>query len=43
MSREERYDIVIIGAGHNSATAATYLAKYGLSICMLEERPATPG
>jgi len=43
MSREEKYDIVIIGAGHNGTTAAAYLAKCGLSVCLLEERPEGGG
>lgn len=43
MSKDERYDIVIIGAGHNGTTAAAYLAKCGLSVCVLEERPECGG
>ena len=43
MSNEERYDVVIIGAGHNGTTAAAYLAKSGLSVCVLEERPECGG
>src|SRR5574340_232871 len=43
MSKEERYDIVIIGAGHNGTTTAAYLAKCGLSVCVLEERPECGG
>jgi phytoene dehydrogenase-like protein len=43
MSAEERYDIVIIGAGHNGTTAAAYLSKCGLSVCVLEERPECGG
>jgi len=35
MSREETYDIVIIGVGHNGTTLAAYLAKCGLSVCPL--------
>ena len=38
MSKDERYDIVIIGGGPNGMTAAAYLAKCGLSVCVLEER-----
>jgi phytoene dehydrogenase-like protein len=38
MTGEERYDVVIIGAGHNGTTAAAYLAKCGLSVCLLQER-----
>jgi beta-carotene ketolase (CrtO type) len=43
MTDEERYDVVIIGAGHNGTTAAAYLAKCGLSVCLLEERPEGGG
>jgi len=38
MSADERYDIVIVGGGPNGTTAAAYLAKCGLSVCVLEER-----
>ncbi|MGQ9573566.1 MAG: phytoene desaturase family protein, partial [Dehalococcoidia bacterium] len=40
---EEKYDIVIVGGGHNGITAAAYLAKCGLSVCVLEERPEVGG
>jgi beta-carotene ketolase (CrtO type) len=40
---DERFDIVIIGAGHNGTTTAAYLAKCGLSVCVLEERPECGG
>ena len=43
MAKEEIYDIVIIGAGHNGTTTAAYLAKCGLSVCVLEERPESGG
>jgi beta-carotene ketolase (CrtO type) len=43
MGKEERYDIVIVGAGHNGTTTAAYLAKCGLSVCVLEERPECGG
>lgn len=32
------YDVIIIGGGHNGVTAAAYLAKSGLSVCVLEEK-----
>src|SRR4030042_4911964 len=38
MGADERYDIVILGGGPNGATAAAYLSKCGLSVCVLEER-----
>jgi len=31
-----RYDVVIVGAGHNGLTAAAYLARAGLSVQVLE-------
>jgi phytoene dehydrogenase-like protein len=43
MGSDEKYDVVIIGAGHNGTTAAAYLAKCGLSVCLLEERPECGG
>ena len=33
----EKYDLVIAGAGHNSLTAAAYLAKAGLNVCVVEK------
>ena len=38
MNQDERYDIVIVGGGPNGMTTAAYLAKCGLSVCVLEER-----
>ena len=38
---KSKYDVVIIGAGHNGLVAANYLAKYSkkrISICVLESR-----
>ena len=32
-----RYDVVILGAGHNGLVAATYLARAGLSVLLLEK------
>lgn len=37
MSSNE-YDIVIVGAGHNGLICAAYLARAGLSVCVLEKR-----
>ena len=43
MGKDESYDIVIVGGGHNGTTIAAYLAKCGLSVCILEERPELGG
>ncbi len=43
MSAEEHYDIVVVGGGHNGTTAAAYLSKCGLSVCVLEEKPEAGG
>lgn len=41
MDRE--HDIVFIGAGHNALTAAAYLAKAGLDVCLLEKESIAGG
>ena len=33
---QHKYDIVILGAGHNGLVAASYLARAGLSVLLLE-------
>ena len=33
---ETKYDVVVIGGGHNGMVAAGYLAKAGLSVCVVE-------
>jgi len=38
MSQDETYDVVVVGGGPNGMTTAAYLAKSGLSVCVLEER-----
>ncbi len=43
MTADEQYDVVIVGGGHNGTTIAAYLAKCGLSVCILEERPECGG
>ncbi|MCP5065729.1 MAG: NAD(P)/FAD-dependent oxidoreductase, partial [bacterium] len=43
MPKDERFDIVIIGGGPNGMTTAAYLAKSGLSVCVLEERTESGG
>jgi phytoene dehydrogenase-like protein len=34
---KSRYDVVILGAGHNGLVAATYLARAGSSVLLLEK------
>jgi phytoene dehydrogenase-like protein len=38
-----RYDVVILGAGHNGLVAAAYLARAGLSVLMLEKNDYVGG
>ena len=42
-SREDRFDIVVAGAGHNSLIAAAYLAKAGYRCLVLEGRAMVGG
>src|SRR6266404_4911155 len=34
---KSKYDVVILGAGHNGLVAASYLARAGLSVLLLEK------
>src|ERR671930_2753017 len=34
---KSKYDVVILGAGHNGLVAASYLGRAGLSVLMLEK------
>ena len=43
MSPGSNYDVVIIGAGHNGLTAATYLSQAGLKTLVLERRDIVGG
>lgn len=40
---QSRYDVVVIGGGHNGLTAAAYLSQAGLSVLVLERLGATGG
>ncbi len=42
-SREDRFDVVVAGAGHNSLVAAAYLAKAGYRCLVLESRALVGG
>ena len=42
-SKQRKYDVVIVGGGHNGLVSATYLAKAGLSVLMLERLATTGG
>jgi phytoene dehydrogenase-like protein len=35
-ARRERYDVVVVGGGHNALVAAAYLGRAGVSVCVLE-------
>jgi beta-carotene ketolase (CrtO type) len=41
--KEDHYDVVIVGGGHNGTTIGAYLAKSGLSTVILEARPECGG
>ncbi len=38
-----RWDVIVIGAGHNGLTCAAYLARAGRSVLVLEARPRVGG
>ena len=42
-SKHSKYDVVIVGGGHNGLVAAAYLAKAGVSTLLLERLPHTGG
>ena len=42
-SLSAKYDVVIIGGGHNGLVSACYLAKAGLSVLVLEKNPVLGG
>ena len=42
-SEHSRYDVVIVGGGHNGLTSAAYLARAGKSVLVLERLARTGG
>ena len=42
-TKQRKYDVVIVGGGHNGLVSATYLAKAGLSVLLLERLDHTGG
>jgi phytoene dehydrogenase-like protein len=38
-----RFDAIVVGAGHNGLTAAAYLARAGVRVCVLERRDVIGG
>ena len=43
ISSDQTYDVVVVGGGHNALVSAAYLAKAGLSVCVLEKRAILGG
>ena len=39
----ERFDVVVIGAGHNGLVAAGYLARAGKKVMVVEQRDRVSG
>src|SRR5919199_2677896 len=37
------HDVIVVGGGHNALTAAAYLARAGLRVCVLERRDLLGG
>jgi phytoene dehydrogenase-like protein len=40
---KSKYDVVILGAGHNGLVAASYLGRFGLSVLLLEKNDYVGG
>jgi phytoene dehydrogenase-like protein len=43
MMNEADLDVILIGAGHNGLVAASYLARAGLKVCVVEAHPEVGG
>ena len=39
----EKYDVIIVGAGHNGLMVGAYLAKAGVKVCVLEHSEKVGG
>lgn len=43
MSTSDRYDVIVVGGGHNGLTTAAYLARAGRSVLVMERRERLGG
>jgi phytoene dehydrogenase-like protein len=43
MTSAGHYDAIVVGGGHNGLTTAAYLARAGMSVCVLERRDILGG
>lgn len=43
MSTADRYDVIVVGGGHNGLTAAAYLARAGRSVLVVDRRERLGG
>jgi len=41
--KDKKYDVILVGAGHNTLTTAAYLARCGLGVLVLEKNKAAGG